>query len=50
MTIDYSKDGKVELNIIDYIDPLIEEAPSDMAGMATMPTTYFRSTKQIWCC
>jgi len=37
MTLDYSKKGKVQLSIFNYIKKIIEEAPEDMTGRKKTP-------------
>jgi hypothetical protein len=39
MMIDYSEDGKVKFIMGDYVKGILDEAPSDMDGTATSPTT-----------
>ena len=37
MTLDFSIDGKVQINMEDYIRTMLAELPEDMAGVATTP-------------
>ena len=37
MTLDFSLDGKVQINMEDYIRKMLAEFPDDMAGVATTP-------------
>jgi formylmethanofuran dehydrogenase subunit C len=37
MTLDYSVAGSVKINMTDYVDKVLEEAPDSMDGTATTP-------------
>jgi hypothetical protein len=37
MTIDYSEDGKVKFMMPDYVEGILDEAPSEMDGIAVTP-------------
>jgi hypothetical protein len=37
MTIDYSEDGKVKFSMPDYVEGILDEAPSEMDGVAMTP-------------
>jgi hypothetical protein len=39
MTIDYSEDGKVKFMMPDYVEGILDEAPSEMSGIAVTPAT-----------
>ncbi len=42
MTIDFSKEGKVIINMEDYIDSVLEETPVNMNGEAVTPAANHR--------
>jgi hypothetical protein len=44
MTIDYSKKGKVKFLMPDYVNGILEEAPTDMAGTDVTPASNNLST------
>ena len=37
MTLDYHEEGKVKVTMLDYIDKMLVELPTDMAGRAPTP-------------
>jgi hypothetical protein len=41
MTLDYSERGYVKLNMVDYVDKILEEMPKEMDGTATLPAAEY---------
>jgi hypothetical protein len=41
MTLDYSEPGHMKLNMVDYVDKILEEMPKDMDGTATLPAAEY---------
>ena len=37
MTLDFTKEGKVKIKMLDYVEKMLDEAPEDMDGEALTP-------------